>query len=283
MSNDQGECSPLDHLVINTIFDLDLAVSQFHELGFTLTPRGYHSFGSMNNLIIFDNHYIELIGLPQDTDKLGSILLNSPTGINALVLRTSNADNIYETLTDKGFQTEKPILGSRPIHINGQEQLVKFRVVHLSKGQFDSGRIYFCEHYTPELVWRQEWQKHANGVQRIRELICISDQPEIEAGRYARAIGTTIANQTTRIFLNDFLISIISFNAYYERYGQLACDSAGRTSFFGAIVFQVAHLDMVRKFLDSNKNDMQHVEHSTNRSLVLLSKFNTLIEFVENQ
>ena len=38
----------LDHLVINTRFDTDAAQRTFEQLGFTVTPRGYHTLGSLS-------------------------------------------------------------------------------------------------------------------------------------------------------------------------------------------------------------------------------------------
>ena len=43
----------LDHLVL-TVRDLDAAEARFRALGFTLTPRAHHPFGTSNNLAIFD-------------------------------------------------------------------------------------------------------------------------------------------------------------------------------------------------------------------------------------
>ena len=54
----------LDHVVINAVFEMDRAAKLMSQLGFTVTPRGYHSLGSINHLIMFEGHYLELIGLP---------------------------------------------------------------------------------------------------------------------------------------------------------------------------------------------------------------------------
>ena len=54
----------LDHLVVNTRFAIDAAQALFAGLGFTLTPRGYHSLGSVNHLAVFPQGYLELVGLP---------------------------------------------------------------------------------------------------------------------------------------------------------------------------------------------------------------------------
>ena len=71
---------PLDHVVINTLFDMDRSATLMSQLGFTLTPRGYHSLGSINHLMMFEHDYLELIGLPLGTDKLRKDVLESPRG-----------------------------------------------------------------------------------------------------------------------------------------------------------------------------------------------------------
>ena len=48
----------LDHVVINVKDDMDLAQLVFSNLGFTLTPRGYHTLGSINHLMMFGSDYM---------------------------------------------------------------------------------------------------------------------------------------------------------------------------------------------------------------------------------
>ncbi|HET7133675.1 MAG TPA: VOC family protein, partial [Gammaproteobacteria bacterium] len=50
----------IDHAVI-VVRDLDAAAARFRELGFTLTPRGFHSIGSQNHCIMFGSTYLELL------------------------------------------------------------------------------------------------------------------------------------------------------------------------------------------------------------------------------
>jgi hypothetical protein len=51
----------IDHVVVNVRDRLDQGAQAYRRLGFTLTPRGYHSLGSMNHLAIFGTDYLELI------------------------------------------------------------------------------------------------------------------------------------------------------------------------------------------------------------------------------
>jgi len=54
----------LDHVVINVRDRIDEGADTFRRLGFTLTPRGYHTLGSMNHLAMFGTDYLELIAAP---------------------------------------------------------------------------------------------------------------------------------------------------------------------------------------------------------------------------
>ncbi|RYF43878.1 MAG: VOC family protein, partial [Comamonadaceae bacterium] len=82
-----GEALALDHLVINTRFEIEQAVRVFATLGFTLTPRSRHTLGSVNHLMVFGTDYLELIGLPDDGGPLREEILNSPCGIDGLVFQ----------------------------------------------------------------------------------------------------------------------------------------------------------------------------------------------------
>jgi len=72
-----------DHAVVNAMFETDAAASCFGALGFALTPRGYHSLGSVNHLMMFHDHYLELVGLPVGATTLRREVLESRLGISA--------------------------------------------------------------------------------------------------------------------------------------------------------------------------------------------------------
>ena len=82
----------LDHVVINTRYETDLAAELFAGLGFQLTPRGFHpTLGSINHLMVFEHAYLELIGLPPGGDKVRQELIDSPVGLNGLVFASGDA------------------------------------------------------------------------------------------------------------------------------------------------------------------------------------------------
>ena len=54
----------IDHVVI-LVRDLDRAEDTYSRLGFTLTPRGYHTLGSQNHCLMFGTNYVELLAVPK--------------------------------------------------------------------------------------------------------------------------------------------------------------------------------------------------------------------------
>jgi hypothetical protein len=235
----------LDHVVINVLFDMDRAATLMSALGFTLTPRGYHSLGSINHLMMFEQDYVELIGLPSGTDKLREDVLESPRGLNGLVFKVGDIDACRRTLRDDGLAMLEPQSFSRPVTIDGIEHLARFRTVRTAPELFEAGRIYYCQHYTPELVWHRPWMSHPNGVRGLNELVIVTSNAEIDVPRYAKAAQSAPDRQGDdwKVALpGGFRLTLISPARYRARYGDLVVEPDGRGSFFGAIVFGAADL-----------------------------------------
>jgi hypothetical protein len=276
---------PLDHIVINTLFDMDRAAALMEQLGFTVTPRGYHSLGSINHLMVFEGGYLELVGLPLGTEILRRDVLESPLGLNGLVFQAKEVDAIIGPLRDSGLSMLEPQDFSRPAIIDGIERLVRFRTTRTAPELFAAGRVYYCQHYTPELVWRREWMSHANGCRGLRELVVVTTAIEIDAPRYAKAAQAPAEKRDSDIWTIDladaFRITLLSPARYLERYGELCVETDGRSSFFGAIVFKTVDQGRIRD-LAAPLPELR--SSAGENSLTLLAPFlNTLFEFRNDQ
>jgi hypothetical protein len=272
----------LDHIVINTLFDMDRAAHLMSRLGFTLTPRGYHSLGSINHLIMFEHDYLELIGLPSGTDVLRKEVLESPRGLDGLVFTASDIDACERTLRDSGLAMLEPRSFSRPVTIGGVEQLARFRTVRTAPELFEAGRVYYCQHYTPELVWHRPWMSHPNGVRGLSELVIVSSNLDADVPRYAKATQATPerrGDDCTIVLPHDFWLTLMSPARYCERYGDQCVEGDGRQSFFGAVVFDTQEPERIQD-IASSIPDLRVGTNET--SLVALIPFlNTLLEFRE--
>ena len=162
----------LDHIVFNTQDRMDEVVSLFEHLGFTVSPRGFHTLGSINHTIVFGSDYLELLGYPpgQPPAKRPE-LVTQPLGLMATVLRTEDADTTHAALSQRGLKPRAVQAFSRPVDLGaGQFKDASFRVTRLEPDAVPGTWVYYCQHLTPELVWRPEWQAHANGALGMRAI-----------------------------------------------------------------------------------------------------------------
>ena len=174
----------VDHVVVNALFDLDAASALFSALGFAVSARGYHSLGSMNHLVMSGSAYLELVGVPR-TGLQRADVMNSPLGLSGLVFKTHDADATYARTIAEGLSMLTPLDFSRPVSTGGATREARFRIVRAAPESFPAGRIYFCEHLTPELVWDGQGLDHANGFRRLVSITVETTQMERDRARYA--------------------------------------------------------------------------------------------------
>jgi hypothetical protein len=156
-----------------------------------------------------------------------------------------------------------------------------------------AGRVYFCEHVTPQWVFRDEWTHHPNGARALQGLTVVSADALSEARRYALVAGQgevvpASDGSAVKLQMPGFELSFVTDAQYRARYGQLACNAAQRSSFFGAITVEVADLEPVRIRLAAmaGQHDCTVTVADTSGTAgepsvaVLLNSLNTLIEFI---
>src|ERR1700760_4552881 len=120
----------LDHVVVNVRDRIDAAADTYRRLGFTLTPRGYHTLGSMNHLAIFGTDYLELIAAKPNDDSRPEIMA-APIGLNGLVFASEDADRTFQALRDAGVAIDPPQQFSRPVALSNGPQDAAFRTTRL--------------------------------------------------------------------------------------------------------------------------------------------------------
>ncbi|WP_321937314.1 MULTISPECIES: VOC family protein [unclassified Paraburkholderia] len=250
----------LDHLVINTRYDTDAAQALFGALGFTLTPRGFHTLGSINHAIVFEGHYLELIGLPADGSATRPEIAASPLGADGLVLRSDDPQRTFDDLRAAGFDATPPQHFSRPVAGLGD---ARFVTVRLGSGQLPGGRVYFCQHLTPEFVFREAWRTHANGAYALAALHLVDAERE----DYAR-LGEPGPG---------FELVFHSRARFDAHFGALAGHVTARAPRYGAVTIRTPKWREIGTYA---QHAQLPYEVEATRSLVALPRFDTLLEFV---
>lgn len=249
----------LDHVVVNVRDRLDDAADTYRRLGFTLTPLGYHTLGSMNHLAMFGTDYLELIAARPGDDSRPEIM-GAPFGLDGLVFGTEDAARTHDALRLLGVPIDPPQQFSRPVEVGagvgagGETRDAVFRTTRLPRSAAAAGRLYFCQHLTRDLVWRDEWRRHANGAIGIARAVIAAEDPAVPGGLFARMFGTHTVRQTDdgcSLMLGLSRFDIVHPAALWEMFGAAAPDSRGRRDYMAALTFRTLSLDAAETALEA--------------------------------
>jgi hypothetical protein len=190
----------VDHAVV-ICPDLDAAAQAWQTLGFTLTPRGFHSLGSQNHCVMLARDYLELLHVTAPSPSRQYYWNAQPLGgCAAMSCKTDDAFGAAARLRGGGWHTSDPIEFSRPVRLDdGTEHPATFRVTAIDDAP--GARFFLCEHRTPELLWRPEWTRHANGAHGIATMFLVVAPALVEpAGRaYAELTGSEMTQLSDHI------------------------------------------------------------------------------------
>jgi catechol 2,3-dioxygenase-like lactoylglutathione lyase family enzyme len=245
----------LDHVVIDVRDRMDEAARVFAALGFTLTPRGHHTLGSMNHLAMFATDYLELLGFGADGGSRPE-LASFPIGLNGLVFKTADADVVHAHASSAGLPILPVQSFSRPVALVDGVQDAKFRTTRLDPTKIAMGRVYFCEHLTPELVWRAEWQSHPNGVRAVARVIIATPEPRRSAALFERLFGADMVCECDGMYIvtagaGAAWVHLMPPADVTAEFGDAVADAAGRREYLVGLELKVESLDRTKAHLQS--------------------------------
>jgi hypothetical protein len=236
----------IDHLVIR-VADLDAGEKLFTRLGFTLTPRGFHAGrGSANHTApLSSGNYFELIYLPPGADMPFPDRSEGPV---ALALASSDSRTVHSELAALGFKVEPPRELARPVHL--PEGMREARFINASFPPIAPEAIGFfvCQHLTRDLVWRPEWEGHANGAERVTGAIVVHPRPAELRATYAKLFGEAAVSSDADgliVALGGDRISFLTPAAFKRRFPTVAIPGAIPTGWYAGATLRVRSLDKV--------------------------------------
>jgi len=178
--------------------DLDAAAANWKRLGFTISPRGTHSakMGSGNYTIMLDPDYIELLGVLADTEHNAPAraFLAHREGIERIAFTAVDSADGAAEIRARGFEPIGPTDFERPVTMpDGSVSAAKFTTFQWPVAEAPGGlRIFACQHKTRETVWIPELMRHANGAQRLRQVLVVSPEPGNDAAHLSRLIDRAV-------------------------------------------------------------------------------------------
>ncbi len=270
----------LDHVVVDVRDRIEEAMSCFASLGFLLTPRGRHSLGSVNHLAMFTTDYLELLGFAEDGATRPEIA-RFPVGLNGLVFKTADADLVHRNAEAAGLPVQPVQSFSRPVALDGATRDARFRTARLDPVQVAVGRVYFCEHQTPDLVWRAEWQSHPNGASAIARVVVATGDPQRTAALFRDLFGgDAVAADEGRCVMaaGTAQVELVMPDVVAAEFGEAAAEPVGRAEYMAALGIRVRSLAAAAEQLRS----VRGVRVEPYRLVVpAAAAFNTTIVFSE--
>ncbi len=234
----------LDHVVIDVRDRIDEAMRCFQSLRFQLTPRGRHTLGSVNHLAMFATDYLELLGFAGD-GAIRPEIMRFPVGLNGLVFKTAAADLVHHHAAAAGLPILPVQSFSRPVALDSGTQDARFRTTRLDPAQVAMGRVYFCEHQTPDLVWRPEWQTHPNGACAIARVVVATADPQRTARLFRGLFGDeplADRNGGQIIAAGAAQVELSMPDVVAAEFGKTAAEAAGRAEYMAALGIKVRSL-----------------------------------------
>jgi hypothetical protein len=272
----------LDHVVINARDDMDRAADIYTRLGFSLTERGYHSLGSINHLAMFGTDYLELIAVPKGATSGRLDLLTFPFGLNGLVFGSEDSAITYASLAKAGVPIEPPVEFTRPVKVDGKERDARFRTVRMKSGVVPYGRVYYCHHFTRDLVWRDEWRHHKNGTVAIARALIVEPDPAAGAKLYADMFGPESVRDIKggkTVVVGNSRFDIVTEAALKAEFGDAVPDAEGRKAYMVGLTFRTVSLAKTAHALKEGKIDFVQ---SPGRIVVPAREaVNAVLEFIE--
>jgi hypothetical protein len=272
----------LDHVVINARDEMDRAADIYRRLGFSLTERGYHSLGSTNHLAMFGTDYLELIAVPKGATTGRLDLLTFPHGLNRLVFGSEDSAITYGALSQAGVPVEPPVEFTRPVKYTGGQGDARFRTVRMKTGVVPYGRVYYCHHFTRDLVWRDEWRHHANGTVAVQRAVIVEPDPANGARLYADMFGPEavrdIAGGKT-VVIGNSRFDIVTEATVRAEVGDAATDPEGRTAYMAGLTLRTTSLAKAAQALQAGK--IPFVRKDGRLVVPAKEAMNAVLEFIE--
>jgi len=223
----------LDH-VAHFVPHVDSASSALEKLGFTLTPFSEQSqrsepggpllpAGAGNRCMMLEQGYLEFLTPTGDTPVAGQLrtAIKRYAGPHLVAFGTRAPEADHARLAVGGFAPLEPVALQRQIGTPTGTGTARFTVVRVPPGTMPEGRIQFCRHHTPELLWQPRWMEHSNGAAALSGVVlCVAD-PQETARRFARYTGllAQVSGSAWRIATARGYLLILDRNTLHRRLG----------------------------------------------------------------
>ncbi len=253
----------LDH-VVAACRDLEATADLWERLGFVLTPRARHPWGTENRLVQLDGSFIELLTIGEGAEipepapgvfSFGAynrdFLAGHGDGLSMLVLESRDHDADRAAFAAAGLATFEPFGFQRTARSpEGEEREVGFDltftdIAGLGGAAAPDMGFFTCEQRFPENFWRAEYQRHPNTALGLDAVILVAPDPSDFHEGLAAFAGVREAHASSlglEIRTPRGSIEVMTPAAFRWRFGAEALPETPKTLVFSALRFTCERL-----------------------------------------
>jgi len=260
-----GEARGIDH-VVHCVRDLDEAASFYERLGFTLTPRASHPWGTDNRLVQFQNTFVEIltVAAPEsivEPDPGGFEFgaynrdyLRAREGMSMLALKGTDGEADARDFAALGLSPRPAFRFERGARLpDGAEVTVAFILAFAVDAGMPEAVFFTCQQTAPEHFWKPAYQTHENGATALAEAVLIgSASPAMVrflAGIFGAERVTEVAGGLT-VDTGGGAVTVLTRSAFEERFPSRAPERAPNRPHFAAYRITVKDLGLAKDLLD---------------------------------
>jgi hypothetical protein len=285
---------PIDHLVL-CVRDLEAARRVYERLGFTLTPKAVHPFGTANTLVQLHGSFLELLAVVDRSlikpggegefafAAFNERFLDAREGMSMLVFASDDARRDQREFATSGLRTYAPFDFSRQTTLpDHSTATVGFSLAFVTEARMPDAAFFVCQQHAPHYFWKPEYQRHRNGAIAVEEVVMVAPEPAAFAAFFAklqpagaierRGTGIVVATSRGRITLLD----PAAFAARFPEGGKPPVE----TPHFAACRLSVDDLAATEALLRANGLAVHR--HGPSIQLGPAETFGVILEFVDS-
>jgi len=257
----------IDHLVL-CVSDLERAAAFYQRLGFTVTPRAEHPWGTDNRLVQLNGCFLELLTvgrpelIPASSERNFSFgaynagFLSRREGMSMLAFESRDAQADHDEFVRRGlppfenFHFER--LAKLPDNISVR---VAFTLAFATDPRMPEAVFFCCQQHAPQYFWKPQYQSHANGAETIDEVVMVAQNPtsladffcNIQERESVEASGDDLVVHTPR-----GQITVLSPENAGQRLGETDFSTVASNPHFLGFAVHVPDLERIASHLHSN-------------------------------
>lgn len=257
----------IDHLVL-AVADLDAAAGRYEALGFTLTPRAQHPWGTANRLVQFDGSFLEVIEVAapdllfphgEGIFSFGTYLadyLKHREGFAMLVFESRDGRADRDLFAERGLPDLEPFDFERQAKLpDGSTVRVAFTLAFAPTPEAPEGAFFTCQQHAPEYFWKPEYQTHPNTAKVVEEVVMLAQDPEVmrpvlEKLQVPEAVSSAQGEVVCETMRGR--VRVLNADAYHDWYGETAAEAAPETPHHTATRIGVEDLARTQALLEEN-------------------------------